>query len=198
MTAWNTNRSATRNAASRPRKKKARSNRDSALAARRLRRRRAMAAVVIPADWDRPAWASAVGWGHENTTGFVDRAGAELSAGGRGGGEPQVRPVVNREYRLRCQADQRGERIHRVYPARANDDRTMAVVEKALAAAVQRGVRVRGLLDDGCGSMRRSWSAAGDGGGGQTDTPEKMTHCKVIVTGGWCCWGPPTDRQLDV
>lgn len=101
-------------------------------------------------------------------------------------GEPQVRPVVNREYlpavlKLINEASESIEFIQ----LELNDDRTMAVVEKALAAAVQRGVRVRGLLDDGVrfnvAALERLLAMGVEA---KLDTPEKMTHCKLVIVDG--------------
>ncbi len=109
-----------------------------------------------------------------------------LAWGAPAGAGEAVTPVVNRDYLptllgLIHGATQSIEFIQ----LECNDDRIMAQVEAALAAAVQRGVAVRGLLDDGvdfnAAAVARLQPLGVDV---KLDTPAKMTHAKVVIVDG--------------
>ena len=97
-----------------------------------------------------------------------------------------VKPVVNREYLpvlldLIAAATNSIEFLQLEY----HDDSTALRIDAALAEAVRRGVRVRGLLDDGvdfnAASVARLLALGADL---QLDTPQKMTHSKLVVVDG--------------
>ena len=102
-----------------------------------------------------------------------------------GAGEP-VRPVVNREY-LPAVLDLINGATNSIefLQLEMHDDRAVQAIEAALAAAVKRGVRVRGMLDDGVDfnaaavERLRAFGAAA-----QLDTPVKMTHSKLVIVDG--------------
>ena len=66
-----------------------------------------------------------------------------------------------------------------------HDDRTALRIDVALAEAVKRGVRVRGILDDGVdfntGGLKRLLALGVEA---KLDTPQKMTHSKLVVVDG--------------
>ena len=66
-----------------------------------------------------------------------------------------------------------------------HDDRAVQAIEAALAAAVKRGVRVRGLLDDGvdfnAAAVERLLAL---GAVAKLDAPVKMTHSKLGIVDG--------------
>ena len=102
-----------------------------------------------------------------------------------GAGEP-VRPIVNREY-LPAVLDLINGATNSIefLQLEMHDDRAVQAIEAALAAAVKRGVRVRGMLDDGVDfnaaavERLRAFGAAA-----QLDTPVKMTHSKLVIVDG--------------
>jgi len=97
-----------------------------------------------------------------------------------------VKPVVNKEYLpalldLIAQATNSIEFLQLEY----HDDLTSLRIDAALADAVQRGVCVRGILDDGIDfnaeSLKRLLALGVDV---QLDTPQKMLHSKLVVVDG--------------
>ena len=97
-----------------------------------------------------------------------------------------VRPVVDREYlpavlELIAQATNSIEFMQ----LECHGDRTEGRIEAALAAAVKRGVQVRGLLDDGvdfnAAAVERMRTLGADV---KLDTPVKMTHSKLVIVDG--------------
>ena len=101
-------------------------------------------------------------------------------------GWADVKPVVNREYlpavlQLIAEAKQTIDFLQLEY----HDDKVMRQVESALAEAVKRGVKVRGLLENGI-----DFNAAGArrlrdlGAMVKLDTPRKMLHSKLVVVDG--------------
>ncbi len=97
-----------------------------------------------------------------------------------------VQPVVNREYlpallELIAGATNSIEFLQLEY----HDDATALRIDAALAEAVKRGVRVRGLLDDGvdfnAASVARMTALGAET---RLDTPKKMTHSKLVVVDG--------------
>jgi phosphatidylserine/phosphatidylglycerophosphate/cardiolipin synthase-like enzyme len=108
-----------------------------------------------------------------------------LAYASAGAGET-VRPVVNREY-LPAVLDLINGASNSIefLQLEMHDDRAVQAIEAALAAAVKRGVRVRGMLDDGVDFN----AAAVDrlralGAEAKLDTPAKMTHAKLVVVDG--------------
>lgn len=106
--------------------------------------------------------------------------GAAMAAAGG------VQPVVNREYlpavlELINGATNSIEFVQ----LECHDDRAVQAIEAALAAAVKRGVKVRGLLDDGvdfnAAAVARLLALGAEA---KLDTPEKMTHSKLVVVDG--------------
>ena len=97
-----------------------------------------------------------------------------------------VRPVVNRDY-LPAVLDLINAATNSIefLQLEMHDDRAVQAIEAALAAAVQRGVKVRGLLDDGvdfnAASVARLLALGVDA---KLDTPEKMLHSKLVVVDG--------------
>ncbi len=66
-----------------------------------------------------------------------------------------------------------------------HDDRAVQAIEAALEEAVKRGVRVRGLLDDGVDfNAAAAARLRALGADAKLDTPEKMTHSKMILVDG--------------
>ena len=108
-----------------------------------------------------------------------------LLSASRGAGEP-VRPVVNREY-LPAVLDLIAAATNSIdfVQLEMHDDRAVQAIEAALAAAVKRGVRVRGLLDDGvdfnAAAVARLLALGAEA---KLDTPAKMTHSKLIIVDG--------------
>jgi phosphatidylserine/phosphatidylglycerophosphate/cardiolipin synthase-like enzyme len=102
------------------------------------------------------------------------------------GADATIKPVVNQEYLpvlldLIAGAARSIDFLQLEY----HDDATALRIDAALAAAVKRGVRVRGLLDDGvdfnAGSLKRLLALGAEA---QLDTPRKMTHSKLVVVDG--------------
>ena len=98
----------------------------------------------------------------------------------------RVEPVVNRGYLPAVLALINGATNSIEFvQLECHDDRAVPAIETALAAAVQRGVKVRGLLDDG---VDFNAAAAGRlralGVEVKLDTPDKMTHSKLVVVDG--------------
>ena len=97
-----------------------------------------------------------------------------------------VQPVVNRDYlpavlELINGATNSIEFIQ----LEMHDDRAVQAIEAALGAAVKRGVKVRGLLDDGVDFNAAAVARLrGLGAEAQLDTPAKMTHSKLIIVDG--------------
>ena len=102
-----------------------------------------------------------------------------------GAGEA-VRPVVNREY-LPAVLDLINGATNSIefVQLEMHEDRAVQAIEAALAAAVKRGVRVRGLLDDGvdfnAAAVERLLALGAEA---KLDTPAKMTHSKLVVVDG--------------
>ncbi len=102
-----------------------------------------------------------------------------------GAGE-SVQPVVNREY-LPAVLDLINAATNSidVVQLEMHDDRAVQAIEAALAAAVKRGVKVRGLLDDGvdfnAAAVARLLALGAEA---KLDTPVKMTHSKLVVVDG--------------
>lgn len=109
-----------------------------------------------------------------------------LSAGASAGAGVPVRPVVNREY-LPAVLDLIAAATNSIefLQLEMHDDRAVQAIEAALAAAVRRGVRVRGMLDDGvdfnAAAIERLRALGADA---KLDTPKKMTHSKLVVVDG--------------
>ena len=97
-----------------------------------------------------------------------------------------VKPVVNREYlpavrQLIGEAKQTIDFLQLEY----HDDKVMRQVESALAEAVKRGVKVRGLLENGIDFNAASVRRLRDlGASAKLDTPRKMLHSKLVVVDG--------------
>ena len=97
-----------------------------------------------------------------------------------------VEPVVNLEY-LPVLLDLIAAATNTIdfLQLEVHGDRTVSRIEAALAEAVKRGVRVRGILDDGV-----DFNAAGVarllalGVEARLDTPRKMLHSKLVVVDG--------------
>jgi phosphatidylserine/phosphatidylglycerophosphate/cardiolipin synthase-like enzyme len=102
-----------------------------------------------------------------------------------GAGEP-LRPVVNREY-LPAVLDLINAATNSIefVQLEMHADRAVGAIEAALAAAVKRGVRVRGLLDDGvdfnAAAIARLLALGAEA---KLDTAAKMTHAKLVVVDG--------------
>ena len=102
-----------------------------------------------------------------------------------GAGEP-VRPVVNRDY-LPAVLDLINAATNSIefLQLEMHDDRAVQAIETALAAAVKRGVRVRGMLDDGvdfnAAAVARLLAMGAEA---KLDTPVKMTHSKLVIVDG--------------
>ena len=100
--------------------------------------------------------------------------------------EAAVVPVVNREY-LPAVLDLINGATNSLefIQLECHDDRAMQAVEAALAAAVRRGVRVRGILDDGvdfnAAAVERLRALGADA---KLDAPVKMTHSKLVIVDG--------------
>lgn len=111
--------------------------------------------------------------------------GLGLVCASAGAAEP-VRPVVNREY-LPAVLDLIAAATNSIefLQLEMHDDRAVRAIEAALAAAVRRGVRVRGMLDDGvdfnAAAVARLLALGAEA---KLDTPEKMTHSKLVVVDG--------------
>ena len=99
---------------------------------------------------------------------------------------PTIQPVVNREY-LPAVLDLINAATNSIefLQLEMHDDRAVQAIEAALAAAVKRGVRVRGLLDDGvdfnAASVARLLALGVDA---KLDAPAKMLHSKLVVVDG--------------
>lgn len=97
-----------------------------------------------------------------------------------------VRPVVNREY-LPAVLDLINAATNSIefLQLEVHDDRAVKAIEAALAEAVKRGVKVRGMLDDGVDFNAAAVERLrGLGVDARIDTPEKMTHSKLVVVDG--------------
>lgn len=100
--------------------------------------------------------------------------------------EEPVWPVVNREY-LPAVLELINGATNSIefLQLEVHDDRAVQAIEAALAAAVKRGVQVRGLLDDGvdfnAASVARLLALGVEA---KLDTPEKMLHSKLVVVDG--------------
>lgn len=97
-----------------------------------------------------------------------------------------VRPVVNTEY-LPVLLDLIAGATNSIefLQLEVHDDRTALRIEAALAEAVRRGVRVRGILDDGVDFNAASVERlVGLGVEARLDTPRKMLHSKLVVVDG--------------
>jgi phosphatidylserine/phosphatidylglycerophosphate/cardiolipin synthase-like enzyme len=97
-----------------------------------------------------------------------------------------VQPVVNKEYLpvlldLIAAATNSIDFLQLEY----HDDATALRIDAALAEAVKRGVKVRGVLDDGvdfnAAAVTRITALGVEM---QLDTPRKMTHSKLVVVDG--------------
>ena len=102
-----------------------------------------------------------------------------------GAGET-VRPAVNRDY-LPAVLDLINGATNSIefLQLEMHDDRAVQAIEAALAAAVKRGVRVRGMLDDGvdfnAAAVERLLALGAEA---KLDTPVKMTHSKLVIVDG--------------
>lgn len=111
---------------------------------------------------------------------LVVGAGSPVWAG------PAVKPVVNKEYLPVLLDLIAGATVSIEFvQLECHGDRTESHIEAALAAAVKRGVQVRGLLDDGvdfnAASVERLRALGVDV---QPDTSVKMTHSKLVIVDG--------------
>jgi phosphatidylserine/phosphatidylglycerophosphate/cardiolipin synthase-like enzyme len=98
----------------------------------------------------------------------------------------RVQPVVNREYLPAVLGLINGATNSIEFvQLECHDDRAVQAIEAALAAAVKRGVKVRGLLDDGvdfnAAAVARLLALGAEA---KLDTPDKMTHSKLVVVDG--------------
>ena len=97
-----------------------------------------------------------------------------------------VEPVVNREY-LPAVLDLINAATNSIdfLQLEMHDDRAVRAIEAALAEAVKRGVRVRGMLDDGvdfnAAAVERLLALGAEA---KLDAPVKMTHSKLVVVDG--------------
>ena len=97
-----------------------------------------------------------------------------------------IRPIVNRDY-LPTVLDMINGATNSIefLQLEMHDDRAVQAIEAALAAAVKRGVQVRGMLDDGvdfnAAAIERLLALGAEA---KLDTPEKMTHSKLVVVDG--------------
>ena len=97
-----------------------------------------------------------------------------------------IRPVVNRDY-LPAVLDLINGATNSIefLQLEMHDDRAVQAIEAALAAAVKRGVRVRGMLDDGvdfnAAAVERLLALGAEA---KLDTPVKMTHSKLVIVDG--------------
>ncbi|MGD9612748.1 MAG: phosphatidylserine/phosphatidylglycerophosphate/cardiolipin synthase family protein [Kiritimatiellia bacterium] len=107
-------------------------------------------------------------------------------AGASAGATEPVRPVVNREY-LPAVLDLIHAATNSIefLQLEMHDDRAVQAIEAALAAAVRRGVRVRGMLDDGvdfnAAAVARLLALGAEA---KLDTSDKMLHSKLVVVDG--------------
>ena len=107
-------------------------------------------------------------------------------AGVSAGSAEPVRSVVNREY-LPAVLDLINGATNSIdfVQLEMHDDRAVQAIEAALAAAVKRGVRVRGLLDDGVDFNAAAIARlVALGAEAKLDTPVKMTHSKLVIVDG--------------
>ena len=100
--------------------------------------------------------------------------------------ETPVQPIVNREYLPAVLGlIQSATNSIEFVQLEMHDDRAVQAIEAALEAAVKRGVKVRGILDDGvdfnAGAVDRMRARGADV---KLDTPVKMTHSKIIIVDG--------------
>ena len=97
-----------------------------------------------------------------------------------------VEPVVNRDY-LPAVLDLINAATNSIdfLQLEMHDDRAVRAIEAALAEAVERGVRVRGMLDDGvdfnAAAVERLLALGAEA---KLDAPVKMTHSKLVVVDG--------------
>lgn len=106
--------------------------------------------------------------------------------GGPARAQETVVPVVNREY-LPAVLDLINGATNSIefVQLECHDDRAVAAIEAALGAAARRGVRVRGILDDGVDFNAAAVARLQALGADVTlDTPAKMTHGKMIIVDG--------------
>ena len=101
-------------------------------------------------------------------------------------GAGTVQPVVNREYLpAALELINGATNTIEFIQLEMHDDRAVAAIEAALGAAAKRGVRVRGILDDGvdfnAAAVERLRALGADV---TLDTPAKMTHAKLLVVDG--------------
>ncbi|HDL64807.1 MAG TPA: hypothetical protein ENH12_05395, partial [Proteobacteria bacterium] len=99
---------------------------------------------------------------------------------------PVVKPVVNREYLpvILEMIDNAGESIEFIQ-LEFHYDPTVKKVQDALKAAVKRGVKVRGILEDDVYFNPKSNTFLKRMGIDSTlDTPEKATHNKLFIVDG--------------
>ena len=107
-------------------------------------------------------------------------------AGASAGAAEPVRTVVNREY-LPAVLDLINGATNSIefLQLEMHDDRAVQAIEAALAAAVRRGVKVRGMLDDGvdfnAAAVARLLALGAEA---KLDTPDKMLHSKLVVVDG--------------
>ena len=107
-------------------------------------------------------------------------------AGASAGATEPVRTVVNREYLPAVLGLINGATNSIEFlQLEMHDDRAVQAIEAALAAAVRRGVRVRGMLDDGvdfnAAAIERLLALGAEA---KLDTSDKMLHSKLVVVDG--------------
>lgn len=97
-----------------------------------------------------------------------------------------IQPIVNRNY-LPAVLDLINGATNsiEIVQLEQHDDRAVRAIEAALASAVKRGVKVRGLLDNGvdfnAAAVERMLALGAEA---KLDTPEKMTHNKLVIVDG--------------
>lgn len=106
----------------------------------------------------------------------------------RGGGRREIVPVVNRDYfpALMEMIAKARKTIDFIQLEWHYTPETVGRIQDALRDAVGRGVRVRGLLEDGIDFNPRSaeFLVKKFGVDAKLDTPEKMTHNKIFIADG--------------
>jgi phosphatidylserine/phosphatidylglycerophosphate/cardiolipin synthase-like enzyme len=100
----------------------------------------------------------------------------------------EVVPVVNRDYfpALMAMLATAKNRVDFIQLEWHYTPATVGKIQEALRAAVKRGVRVRGIVDDNIPFNPRSveFLTKKFGVEAKLDTPDKMTHCKIFIVDG--------------
>lgn len=108
--------------------------------------------------------------------------------GGKGTPGREIVPVVNKDYfpALMGMIDKAERRIDFIQLEWHYTPETVGRIQEALQAAVKRGVRVRGLIEDHISFNPRSveFLVKKFGVDAKLDTPEKMTHNKIFIVDG--------------